>query len=283
MQGSWRPIYTLGIICVGLLAVILGGALLALTEIEQSRIADQAAENRLEYTEEANAAAERCDTLLAIAEIEGCLPAVRAAERDALHSESNLQAQKTVAIWTRTMGIAAVIGMTVGIFGLGLIFTTFRETRRAAESSAGTLRSFIAKERAYLRVLRGNKTRELPSGNEGIGIAVKNVGMAPCTIIKIEWSYFYGPDWPEQFMHERSTPRVVPPQSEGVTPCLHWDIEPEMDEARILAGTIHYETLDHQVFQTHFSLTVKHVREDGYGGGGWKVGHALTEGRPFDT
>jgi hypothetical protein len=75
-----------------------------------------------------------------------CIPMAPEAERECIreeaetarkgqHDEYDLQAQLVTSVWTRYMGIAAIIGMAVGIFGIGLIFVTFRATRRAAVAS----------------------------------------------------------------------------------------------------------------------------------------------------
>lgn len=57
--------------------------------------------------------------------------------------EHDLAAQQTMAAWTRAMGIAAIIGMGVGIFGLYLIWATFQATRDGVAVSKRTVSAII--------------------------------------------------------------------------------------------------------------------------------------------
>ena len=87
-----------------------------------------------------------------------------------------------MAAWTRAMGLAAIIGMGVGIAGLGLIYTTFRETRRAAD--AGRRANQIAAEtaerqlRPYVHVETINPS-EPSHDTEFIEVTFKNFGQTP--------------------------------------------------------------------------------------------------------
>lgn len=60
-----------------------------------------------------------------------CINKEREAAREGYRNEYELEAQRITAAWTAHMGWAAIIGMAVGTFSLGLIFFTFRETRKA--------------------------------------------------------------------------------------------------------------------------------------------------------
>jgi hypothetical protein len=54
-------------------------------------------------------------------------------KRDYEHEQADLVAQRTAALWTAIMGFAAVIGMGLSVLGVYLVWTTFRETKKANE------------------------------------------------------------------------------------------------------------------------------------------------------
>lgn len=111
-----------------------------------------------------------------------CAQEIIADQREEARKEYDLEAQGVMAAWTRAMGQAALVAMIVGIFGLGLLYTTFRETRRAASaaSAANTLIQTAGErqDRAYLTVDPGgiNKTKT----ERAVGdIIIRNVGKIP--------------------------------------------------------------------------------------------------------
>lgn len=73
-------------------------------------------------------------------------------------AEADLEAQQTMAKWTRLMGIAAVLGVGLSIVGVYLIWRTWHATRGAADTSRKTYDAFIAAEDASLVV-------EFPEGH----------------------------------------------------------------------------------------------------------------------
>lgn len=90
----------------------------------------------------------RCSKLPSAA-IRACVfEAYVSAEQNA-HDEYDLQAQLVSAAWTKAMGVAAIIGMAVGILGVGLIYSTFEETRTGNEIARDAL---IVENRAWLIV-----------------------------------------------------------------------------------------------------------------------------------
>ncbi|MBX7489583.1 hypothetical protein K3177_13760 [Qipengyuania sp. GH25] len=197
--------------------------------------------------------------------------------------EYDLAAQRTMSAWTRAMGLAALVGMAVGIFGLGLIWRTWDATREAANSSAKTLLAFIAKERGILEQRDGFRTTSLVDLSEGISVEFENIGSAPCTLTKVQWSFTKTPEWPENFNHSLKTKRVIPPVKKCGTPCLAFDIRPEAGRPIYLIGTAKYETLDCEGFETHFGLIVSYQPDDGYGPERWQAVRIFIRNRPFDT
>ncbi|MFA6123960.1 MAG: hypothetical protein WCS75_05980 [Sphingomonas sp.] len=60
-----------------------------------------------------------------------CVSKAEASARENQRSEQDLAAQKVTAWWTQIMGGAALIGMALSAIGVALVWTTFREQRRA--------------------------------------------------------------------------------------------------------------------------------------------------------
>ena len=159
-ENDWRRKYTIGLITAGVLAAFVSGWLWTSTDSLQARIEHHTAEQIAHYTQTANVAVERKCAYISETERLECVEEERQTAHETERNERDLEAQRIMALWTRTMGIAAVIGMGVGMFGLGLIFTTFRETRRAADAAYGavaeTRRLGEAQTRAYLSAVKAD-------------------------------------------------------------------------------------------------------------------------------
>ena len=132
-RGNWRRLYPAIIASAILTAGGSGYWLLSDAVHQQSVGEEKAASYAYEHGNSAEEQAEpNCSSVTPLsAELE-CYREARQRARPAIRDEYDLEAQRTMAAWTRAMGIAAVVGMVVGIIGVSLIWTTFRETRRAA-------------------------------------------------------------------------------------------------------------------------------------------------------
>lgn len=64
-----------------------------------------------------------------------CVSEAKQAARTHQREEQDLAAQKITAWWTQVMGGAAIFGAVLSAIGVFLVFTTFRETRRSAETA----------------------------------------------------------------------------------------------------------------------------------------------------
>lgn len=196
-------------------------------------------------------------------------------------NEYDLAAQRTMAAWTRAMGLAALVGMAVGIFGLGLIWRTWDATREAAVSSSKTLRSFIAKERAILIPNGAFKALDVEEMAEGFVVKFSNSGNAPATIEQADWSYVTGRNWPEELGATRQSKRVIIPNGNGRSPHLFWPSEPS--RSSYLMGRVIYTTLDSERFETYFAYRVAYRDDDGYQPGGWDAEEAFISNMPEST
>lgn len=175
--------FTFGILIAGLLALVL--TYLGLRETNRLQRANDAAVDyrAQEYAERAQIEVRRkCRGIEPVA-VPQCRYEITEPYREAERGERGLQAQQTMAIWTRMMGMAGVIGMGVGLFGLFLIFTTFRETRRAAraglQANKIAERNFTAQTRAYVNVDSIYIQEFLPNVAPRLVIKYTNRGQTP--------------------------------------------------------------------------------------------------------
>jgi hypothetical protein len=129
MSGSNRGnIFAVGL--AGLFAVIVGMLLFANAAMLQSEYQHTAESRAQNYADQTARELERC-----VERVESERPECRdeAIERarEGQRREYDLEAQRVTAVWTQHMGIAAMIGMAISIDGVGLVWTTFNETRKA--------------------------------------------------------------------------------------------------------------------------------------------------------
>jgi hypothetical protein len=78
------------------------------------------------------------------AESEPCAPNEKAQqENDNRRDYADLVAQRSSALWAKIMGIAALIGMGLSLVGVALVWTTFRETRKANRIAEKSQRAWV--------------------------------------------------------------------------------------------------------------------------------------------
>jgi len=106
-----------------------------------------------------------------------CTPDEKAQqENDNRRDYADLVAQRSSALWAKIMGIAALIGMGLSLVGVALVWTTFRETRKANEISSATTE---AENRAWIKVSVELKPLHIfPDAiqMENVRVTIKNVG-----------------------------------------------------------------------------------------------------------
>lgn len=139
-----------GLVAAVTLSAVLGFWLWASTTNSQSRIEHEAAKNAKEHAHTAYVEIRAACSGLPVAESDVCANQINYAAGERRRDEYDLEAQRTMAVWTRAMGIAAMIGMSVGIVGVGLVYFTFQETKRAASEARRNVDAFIASERGWL-------------------------------------------------------------------------------------------------------------------------------------
>lgn len=187
-DSNWRRIYTIGLIIVGLGAAGFAGWLWSSTESSQLEIEQQASSASEAYANPRYIAAESECLTVAEPDRANCISQESEAAREAERNERDLEAQRQMATWTRAIGIATIIGMAFGIFGLSLIFVTFRETRRAAD--AGYEANKIAREsnehqlRAYVSVIKFHVIDMDEGQSHGLQIFYTNTGHTPALNVR---------------------------------------------------------------------------------------------------
>lgn len=154
----------------------------------------QAVQKTQYYKDAARIRANRRCVPLPRPEIRQCVHEEYNAARQREHDEYDLQAQLVTSAWTRAMGIAAIIGMSVGILGVGLVFFTFRETRNAnkiaREALEGQLRPWVKARFAEVHGFRMVNRRP----HFRIGVRLDNVGQSPALGLAYAAFIYFGDD-----------------------------------------------------------------------------------------
>ncbi|MBX7489819.1 hypothetical protein K3177_15025 [Qipengyuania sp. GH25] len=220
----------------------------------------------------------------------GALSLARDLEPKALnqsyYDREDLKTQRIMAWWTRIMGVAAAIGIVLGGFSIWLIWRTWSATNVAAESSRKTLRSFIAKERAHLRIknasftYEGNQS-EVGKNYNGFRLKLDNRGESACRVIEIGWQYSNIRHWlpkPEQLICK---PVLVPSLSEEESP--HLGVAEFPSSPCWLMGRVKYKTLEDETFVSYFSLRIELHVDPGYAPSEWRAVEDRLIAMPWDT
>ncbi|MEL7685535.1 hypothetical protein AAG594_14450 [Citromicrobium bathyomarinum] len=180
-DSNWRGLYTAILITAATGALVFGGWLWRSTDTQHFRIEQEASKAAETYSDPRYIAQQGECLEIPPDERSECVTEEREATYEGQRNERDLQAQRQMAVWTRTIGIATIVGMAFGIFGLSLIFVTFRETRRAAdagfraneiaqESSERQLRAYFGLDGVWL---------QLPPDSVNLGVRFKNFGQTP--------------------------------------------------------------------------------------------------------
>ena len=185
-----------------------------------------------------------------------CIHEVQQAARPEQRDEYDLEAQRTMAAWTKAMGKAAIIGMFVGILGVGLIWVTFRETRRTAEVAKDNLDALYESERAIIHAVSGDVGELSGQKRHTVAIEFRNKGRSPARIIEI------GVDAPISDSRPNDAPRwtIIPAGGSefvsGFTP-------PDKNTILKTDCWVRYKSVGPKIYTSHFTAQVWwHDRQD---------------------
>lgn len=158
LRGNWRYIVAFGLavlVPLGIVGLIYREA--AVLETFYQHQADEGA-HAARYGGPIHA--QRACALVPLPERAECQADEINAARERERQERDLQAQLVMSAWTRVMALTALFATMVSIIGVGLVYTTFRETRRGADAARDavveTRRIGEAHGRAYLSVVRAD-------------------------------------------------------------------------------------------------------------------------------
>lgn len=189
-DSNWRRSYTIGLIVTAITVSLFAGWLWGSTEQAQFVIEQDAAKAADTYADPRNIAVEGKCLALTPSRRTDCITNEREASYEGQRKERDLEAQRVMAVWTRTIGIATIAGMAFGVFGLSLIFVTFRETRRAAD--AGLQANQIAQDanRPWLTLeLKHGFMSSCFDDDEILFFAdatIKNIGKLPALSVSVD-------------------------------------------------------------------------------------------------
>ncbi|NUB42968.1 hypothetical protein GEU84_001095 [Fertoebacter nigrum] len=175
----------------GPLAFVIFG--IVLSAVAALLIWDYAAiltEQRVRYEEAsrsyADQAAERikrdCGADLAAASLRDCIRKEIEAAEDSKRAERDLDAQETMARFTRVMGYTGLIGLALGVGSVYLIWATLSETQRMAKITRDIGQKQV---RAYIAVTGAELLADLEHGRMMVRIYIRNSGNSPATMVKV--------------------------------------------------------------------------------------------------
>lgn len=148
----------------------------------------QTEQNAKSYRDTARIHAERACAAVARPKAFECVHEQYHAAWERERNQYDLQAQLVTSAWTRAMGLAAIIGMIVGIIGVGLVYATFNETRRTADEAKRSADSFINAERARM-MPKARTVLADPNGAQLLlYLRVMNYGNSIGVIEEVAWA-----------------------------------------------------------------------------------------------
>lgn len=190
-RGDWRNLAAIGL--TGVLALVGAGTLFLSANSLQSAYQEASQKHAKQYADQATVEQKGC-IALPVAKRANCKGEAQETARKGQRDEYDLEAQRVTATWTQHMGIAAMIGMAVSIIGVGLIWTTFHETRRAniiaGQALEGQLRPWVDFE------VENAGSLKLTDGCwEIIGkIEFNNIGVSPAVDLTYMATMIFGDD-----------------------------------------------------------------------------------------
>lgn len=201
--------------------------------------------------------------------------------RQGRRNEYDLEAQQTMAVWTRYMGIAAIIGMAVGIFGVGLIYVTFRETRRAAASAQNTHQAFVAVERPRLIARARGCYYDADKRRVIVQIEAENIGKSTAHLQRVMWEQMPNHAMPGRLHQQTEVAFSVHALATQTVASL--ESAEAFDKWPYVVGYVQYRSAFGTDHRSHFVVRIHDRAIDGYGGGGPYIENERGYGWPEDT
>lgn len=239
--------------------------ILDLASVSRS-IQQQAAHRADIYQQDARADKDRRCLRLPFPAGDECARQADQTARENQRVELDLSAQQVTAWWTQVMGMAALIGMALSAIGVWLVWTTFREARRAA--NAGFEANSIAQnsQRARL-VVRPKISVAYMNAEPEATIYVENVGysIALNAVCRLGATTDI-PDAPFGYSEESYAHEIGAGKSGSVTKMENVPI------GSIISGYVEYRTIFSGPHFTYFCFRVASGPR-GFGGEPCKPNH----------
>lgn len=216
----------------------------------------QAEQNAQAYRDTAGIHAQRRCAVIARAEVATCIQEEYHAAREREREEYDLQAQLVTSAWTRGMGLAAIIGMFVGIVGVGLIYVTFQETRRAANAAQQTHDAFIAVERAKLVFNVPAVVFDRVGFGLRIYLRVDNMGKSAALVAGVRWWHAKTANYSPRQIKRTDVSKMVSAGADAyevamITSAVNWMEEP------YVTGWVVYDSAFSKGHRSHFCFAVR--------------------------
>jgi hypothetical protein len=205
LSSYWRYLVTALGIAVG---VLLLWALVAdLSSVDQA-YKHSAADASRHYRDDANRRiVETCGRLPATDQPR-CVQGTEQAARENQREEQDLAAQNMTAWWTKIMGIAALVGMTLSAIGVWLILATFRENRKSADAAvrqvdlmrASQLPDLVVGNISYLRKTAPDAAEYIstPTSDGYVQVSFRNRNHTSLVYTEPSWyGWIVAPDLPD--------------------------------------------------------------------------------------
>jgi uncharacterized protein YhbP (UPF0306 family) len=216
-RSDWRKFFeTRGGLILSIFVAALAAVLVTTQAIlDHAEVSRDAAARAANYAENAqNNIPIKCSRFAGQAAVD-CADEIKETARANQRAEYDVAAQETMAIWTAVMGTVAVLGVALSGVGVYLIWQTWAETRKAAESGRASLDAFIAAERPILRIreLNVNEVYDRTTKDYNLTFWIKgeNIGKGIATINGIKWDYSERHIFPDAFAYSKSLHFFMPP------------------------------------------------------------------------
>lgn len=282
MSGSNRGNFiALG---VAVLLAIVASALIYDDASNLQRLYEhQAEQNAQIYRDTAREHAQRACVGLSGSKLFECDHEQRHAARERERQEYDLQAQLVTSVWTRAMGLAALIAMGVGILGVGLVYTTFnatreanviarqeaernaREAERSALETAAARRHIIQTERAVLSI----EGTHIVFAEEWkwieLSLDVRNSGKSNAWNLQIFTAAQQSREFPKKFTSSTASTQIIPGGDKATTDRIR--LRAPRKFPTYIFGYLHYTTAHETNFKSFFCVRLDGVPDyDPYGG-----------------
>ena len=144
LRGNWLKHPKTGLIGGLVVAVVFCAVWIGYGLLQSANYERQASANSAEYSRYTRDKVAQTCARLTGAQAVDCLYNAQDAQAEYSYNQADLVAQRQSALWGYIMAAAAIIGMGLSVIGVWLVWTTFRETRKANQISRDASRAWVS-------------------------------------------------------------------------------------------------------------------------------------------